>query len=96
MIAPTNGATGVSPSIGKLEFAPNLPVGQSYRVTLTPTTGSPIVGTAAATPDADNRGSDLAIAQLAPATTYTVTLAPGGSTSCYNFVLGNATTFTTQ
>lgn len=96
MIAPTSGATGVSPAIGKLEFYPNVPVGQRYQVTLTPTTGTPIVVSSSATQDTDNRGSDLAIPPLAAATTYTVTVSPIGSPACYKFALANPTTFATQ
>lgn len=95
MIAPTSGATGVSPAIGRLEFSSNVPVGQSYQVTLTPTTGTPSVTTVVATLDADTRGSDLAIPQLAAATTYTVTLMPVGPPPCYVFNLASST-FTTQ
>lgn len=96
LISPAPGATGVSPSIGRLVFSSNVFTGAQFMVTLTPASGSPIVVTATPTQDTQITGSDIAIPLLASQTTYTVSIHPLLIDRCGGFSFPNNVWFSTQ
>jgi hypothetical protein len=101
LVSPANGATGVSPSVGRITFTVSTSDLQGTDpgtvVTLTPAGGGP----ALQQPDSvitANGGSSSVIPQLRSATTYTVTISaaptlPGG---CPGLVTATLGSFTTQ
>jgi hypothetical protein len=101
LVSPPNGATGVSPSVGRITFTVGTPDLQGTApgtvVTLTPSAGGP----ALQQPDSvitANGVSSSVIPQLRSATTYTVTIGatptlPGG---CQGSVTATLGSFATQ
>lgn len=94
MLSPTDGASNVSPSVGKLSFS-NAP--PTFSVTLTGSDGTKI-SSGVSFADGSNNGSTIesvSIPQLAPHTTYSVSLSPPiNPNACNNFAL--ASSFSTQ
>ncbi|HEX3464442.1 MAG TPA: hypothetical protein VHS78_10385 [Candidatus Elarobacter sp.] len=103
LISPPNGATGVSPNLGKITFTASSPDLQGTApgtvVTLTPSNGAPAVQQ----PDSvitTNNVSSSVIPTLHGATTYTVTVSATpylpGSAVCQGLVTATLGSFTTQ
>ncbi len=100
LVSPANGATGVSPSVGRITFTVATPDLQGADpgtvVTLTPAGGAP----ALQQPDSvitANGVSSSVIPQLRSATTYAVTISamptlPGGCPGSVTAALGSFTT----
>ena len=99
LVSPANGATGVSPSVGRITFTVSSPElqGPGVLVTLTPSGG----GGTVRQPDSVITGNGISssvIPTLASGTTYAVTVSatPQISAACQGFVSAALGSFTTQ
>lgn len=99
LVSPANGATGVSPSVGRITFTVSSPElqGPGVLVTLTPSGG----GGPVQQPDSvitTNGVSSSVIPALGSATTYAVTVSatPQISAACQGFISAALGSFTTQ
>jgi hypothetical protein len=100
LVSPANGATGVSPSVGRITFTVATPDLQGADpgtvVTLTPAGGGPALQQPDSVVTANGVSSSV-IPQLRSATSYTVTISatptlPGGCPGSVTATLGSFTT----